>query len=436
LFPDSTFVEPTFAACWGDVDQDGDPDLFVPSMREDGATPATHMYIHGDDSNRLVDEYASRFPGIVMGRVTSCQFVDLDGDGDLDLVTTSVSKDGSSLERARLFWNDGQGVFSEDSDALPDLATFAASEARPLDMDMDGLMDLVVCPLDSGQTPRLYRNTGDATGQGGLRFLDVAAEAGLDAAGIVDGAIATDFDDDGDPDLLLGSPKGEYRYYWSATRSDGAEALGRTHLAVRLEDRGSHASNGLGALVWLEDGSGQRLTSAQLYDGGSGRGGQQPAVLRFGLGTRTGPVTVKVRWPGGYGQLVQSVTVDPTVQDTVTVVDDTRPECIDATSTPYMRPDGTITWTIEWTTRNLSKGNQDWVSVLQPDGTEFVARVGQYQVDHACTTGMQGSQTHRFTLYGRPCIPGTYHITVFSSNEKYEDSATCTNRVLTCMSGK
>lgn len=436
FFPDSTDAEPTFAACWGDVDLDGDLDLFVPSMRPGGATPASHLYIHHDSDDFFDDEFSSRFPGILMGQVTSCLFTDLDGDGDLDLVTTSVSKAGSSLERTRLYWNDGGGYFTEDQDALPGAAQYAASEARPLDVDLDGLMDLVLCPLDSTQAPRLYRNTGEPTGNGGVQFVDVSAESGLDAAGIVDGAIATDLDGDGDPDLLLGSPKDEYRYYWSAVRADGAESLGRYHLSVRLEDRGSHASDGLGAQVWIEDGSGNRLAPVRLYDGGSGRGGQQPPVLRFGLGTWLDPVTVKVRWPGGYGQRIQSVTVNPTVQDTVTVVDDTRPECVNLVITTYLNPDQTINWKVEWDTNNLSRASRDRLVMVQPDGTVYNAYVGKTGTLHTCRLHQQGSQHHSFLLECRPCQAGFYQVTVYSSNDAYEDSASDRVQMLACVSGK
>jgi len=74
-----------------------------------------------------------------------------------------------------------------------------------LDYDLDGWPDLYFtqgCALpvdlhDRTHTDRLYRNLGDG------RFADVTALAGLGSAGYGQGCTAADYDNDGDPDLVV-----------------------------------------------------------------------------------------------------------------------------------------------------------------------------------------------------------------------------------------
>ena len=66
------------------------------------------------------------------------------------------------------------------------------------DFDGDGLLDIYV--IASVGANALYRNLG------GLRFVDVAAEAWVeDAASRSNGACAADYDNDGDTDLYVGN---------------------------------------------------------------------------------------------------------------------------------------------------------------------------------------------------------------------------------------
>jgi hypothetical protein len=73
--------------------------------------------------------------------------------------------------------------------------------AAILDFDGDGRNDLLItngATLDgSGAAPYLYRN------EGGGRFADVSRQAGLTSQGWGQGVCAGDYDNDGDPDVLL-----------------------------------------------------------------------------------------------------------------------------------------------------------------------------------------------------------------------------------------
>ncbi|MFQ5664075.1 MAG: FG-GAP repeat domain-containing protein [Terriglobia bacterium] len=64
------------------------------------------------------------------------------------------------------------------------------------DIDGDGLDDIYVCQPD-GLPNRLFRAIGDGT------FTEISAQAGLDALDRASSAVFFDYDNDGDPDLLM-----------------------------------------------------------------------------------------------------------------------------------------------------------------------------------------------------------------------------------------
>jgi hypothetical protein len=140
-------------------------------------------------------------------------FVDVDGDGDQDLVVVSgVWTAGASY--ARLFTNDGRGRFTEATAGSglegPPSRPSAASARRPGDpgpgpdygmgvaagdYDNDGRPDLLLTAVG---TSRLFRNLG------GGRFVDVSAKAGLGGRrAFSTSAMWFDYDKDGRLDLLI-----------------------------------------------------------------------------------------------------------------------------------------------------------------------------------------------------------------------------------------
>ena len=138
-------------------------------------------------------------------------FVDVDGDGDQDLIVVSgMWTSGSSY--ARLFKNDGNGRFAEataESGLGPPSRPAAASARQAAepggpeygmgiaagDYDNDGAPDLLLTSVGS---VRLFHNAG------GGRFIDVTAKAGLGGRrAFSTSAMWFDYDKDGHLDLLI-----------------------------------------------------------------------------------------------------------------------------------------------------------------------------------------------------------------------------------------
>ncbi len=168
----------------GDMDGDGDEDLFVATASE-----VTDLFYLNDGNGRFAD--GTREAGIQgPGCTTTVALGDHDGDGDLDIFAARYK--GSSLHR-----NLGGGRF-EDAGPAAGLAVggFLPGAALFGDADQDGDLDIFVAARDGRD--RLYVNLG--TG----RFEDRAGTAGLGTRPArAHGAFLSDLDGDGDTDIFV-----------------------------------------------------------------------------------------------------------------------------------------------------------------------------------------------------------------------------------------
>ncbi|MCA9298038.1 MAG: CRTAC1 family protein [Phycisphaerales bacterium] len=143
----------------GDVDRDGRPDLFVTS-RGSGATPSVGpnlLYLHRGDH---FDEVASAW-GIAtttdLPDGMGAAFGDVDLDGDLDLFTTSWFPGGGGN---RLALNMGDH-FIDATHLLPDLTGTRGFTPRLVDLDGDAYPEVLLVG-DFGTTTILANDAGRA----------------------------------------------------------------------------------------------------------------------------------------------------------------------------------------------------------------------------------------------------------------------------------
>jgi MYXO-CTERM domain-containing protein len=169
----------------GDVDGDGDPDLYLPSAQGD----PDHLLVN-DGHGVFSDESLARLPAGLASHAAAARMGDVDDDGDLDLLVGDRYS-GGGTRAAHLYVNDGAGVFADATSQLP--GTSDGDVAYDFDLfDADGDFDLdLLIDMHSG-TSMLWTNDGAGTytqapfpAQGALKY----------------GPVACDVDGDGDLDL-------------------------------------------------------------------------------------------------------------------------------------------------------------------------------------------------------------------------------------------
>jgi hypothetical protein len=139
----------------------------------------------------------------------------------------------ADIYQDRLYLNDGSGEFRRDAAALPEIVA-SGSCVVAADYDRDGDLDLFVCgrivPERYPLPARSYLLRNDSEVGGAARFTDVTDEVAPELAevGLVTGALWSDFDEDGRPDLVVAGewmPLGFYRNgpdrFTNATASTG-----------------------------------------------------------------------------------------------------------------------------------------------------------------------------------------------------------------------
>jgi hypothetical protein len=132
-------------------------------------------------------------------------FFDADGDGDDDLYVVSGSnewEEGSEYYQDRLYINT-DGNFKKDNSRIPEMK-FSGSVVTGADYDKDGDIDLFI---GGRQRPGMYPHPVSSVilRNDGGKFTDVTEQIApdLNDIGMVSDALWTDYDSDGDRDLMI-----------------------------------------------------------------------------------------------------------------------------------------------------------------------------------------------------------------------------------------
>jgi len=174
----------------------------------------------------IVTDGAFGFPGQYGCGVA---LVDLDGDGDEDIIGT-----GATGGQIALFANNGAGLFTNVTSSSGLLAHTKVSGVVAADYDADGELDLFFTRWL--QPAVLYRN------EGALSFVQATAQAGLSGiSGAGAGCSFGDFDQDGDLDLAIAirtatnSNQMRNRFY----RNNGNGTFTEIAAALGVDDAGA-----------------------------------------------------------------------------------------------------------------------------------------------------------------------------------------------------
>jgi hypothetical protein len=123
----------------GDIDNDGDVDLIVVDIYGGNANPS--VYVLENDGLGQFTTRKIRFSGSSSFKWTASELVDLDNDGLLDLV---LGEDGSR-SISIVLWNQGDGVFRSAPTELPSADPyFIVADIISMDLNNDGYQDLLL----------------------------------------------------------------------------------------------------------------------------------------------------------------------------------------------------------------------------------------------------------------------------------------------------
>lgn len=284
----------------GDVDNDGDVDIFVAND-----TTPNRLYRNNRNGAEMTED--ALFSGVALseeGRAYSgmgTNLGDFDNDGYLDIVITNFQDQTNSL-----YHNTQIGFFNEVSFAkgvgeksLP----YLAWGVDFVDFNNDGWLDLFIAnghlddnitaidPIGTYPQPnQLFLNNR------GVNFSELT-DAAIAIRKVSRGTAFGDIDNDGDIDIVVSNLKDTP----TVLRNNGDSTT--QWLGVKLI--GTHCNrDAIGARVTAVSGD---LTQMREVKSGSGYLSQNDLRLHFGLGAARSVDTLTVRWTCGRVQTLQNV---------------------------------------------------------------------------------------------------------------------------------
>ena len=290
------------ARCWCTLHPDDEDCAGVPE-------PEYIVCNVDEDAFRWNHAY-DREPFRLGGNSGATECVDVDNDGDLDLLTGEIVHwdVGTSSDPAELLLSDGAASpkFTRPGNAATGLAF---EHAIPVAWN-DGIMTGSIFDFDNDGWADIYMGASDYPGNHGLlshqdspaHFQPVPIDLGIDHHRS-HGSVVADFDRDGDLDIIVGH---------SRARCDAAEpddcyptsqirffenVLGQTGHFFQITLKGAAPATNTSAIGARVTAKTPSFTQMRDVEGGHGHyGTQDDLTLHFGLGEACS-AEVTVRWP-------------------------------------------------------------------------------------------------------------------------------------------
>jgi hypothetical protein len=292
-----------------DFDNDGWPDLFVAND-----TQPNRLYRNRRNGTftdvAVAAGVAFNEAGVARAGM-GVDAADYDRSGRDSIIVGNFSN-----EMMGLYHNEGNGLFIDDAAVAgigrPSLLTLTFS-CFFFDYDLDGWLDIFAANghvaddiqavqkrVTYAQPPHLFRNAGRG------HFEEVTGQIGrpLQDAMVARGAAYGDYDNDGDPDLLISTNGGRARLL----RNDG----GSTNHYLTVRTVGSLSNrDGIGARVTLR--AAGNVTLTRTVKSGSSYLSQSQLPVIFGLGSASTVERVDVEWPSGRTSALANVRANQTI---------------------------------------------------------------------------------------------------------------------------
>lgn len=240
----TVFVPTQFGAIeFIDVENDGDLDI-INSGTEQNGNSSTILYLNDSLGNYTIDSN-SVFQQIT---ATDIDAADTDNDGDLDILMSGTNDSNDVL--TLLYINDGNGLFTELSPNNLQQTFSGTNEIA--DFDNDGDQDIVIIGSQAGGLPNIFNIVYANLGNNQFTPVDTIGGEYISAS------IVDDFNGDGLLDIIIQGFADKTNVYWNSSLPLSIEGGGPESLLASVYPNPSNGS------LYIQANSGQDL-SLKIY---------------------------------------------------------------------------------------------------------------------------------------------------------------------------
>ncbi|MBN2016565.1 MAG: CRTAC1 family protein [Candidatus Cloacimonetes bacterium] len=281
---------------WGDYNNDGYLDIFVSNYRLDKnflwKNINGEQFINVAHKVGLEGNYVEGWYGHTIGS----EWGDFDNDGDMDLICANLAHPRyiKFSDMTQLFVNDLKKSRFYDIRELAGI-TYDECHSDPSwgDVNGDGYLDLFITSIYPNRRSYLYLNNADRT------FTDITYLAGVRTFNSW-GAAFSDYDNDGDIDLLVCSSEGIHLF-----RNDSTP---KHWLKVKIVDKNGHTPIVGTRVEVVQNG----MKQIRDIEGGKGTTNQHSMVQYFGFPS-SGNVSVNVSFLDGTERKLTEQEINQTI---------------------------------------------------------------------------------------------------------------------------